>query len=386
MKIKFGLISSDSHAQLDQDTWTRRMSKEKWGDRIPHVIETKEDGYKHPVHRWMVNGKLRGGFVANCPAIMPGGVAKAYYPQRWEEVPKKAYDPLERLKALDHDRVDGEVLFPNTPVQNGTFFEGDAAFELDCVRAHNDALAEWRQASKRYIPIAIIPYLSPIEVTVAEVERAAKLGHRGINMLAQPSLTKEGLKPFTDPHWERLWAACQACDMPVHWHGSAGLAAKLALPKWKGYSKMQAHTVSTSRLCATPAQLIPSLLFSGILDRYPRLKWVCAETGLGWVNYVLESCDHEWERRHLWTEGMRTRPSEIFRRQVYVDFWFEEAGIELRHNIGIDNIMWESDYPHIASTYPYSWKFIKRTLKGVPEDESQKLLYGNALKLYRAAA
>ncbi len=385
MEIKFGLISCDSHAQLDRDAWTSRMSKAKWGDKIPQVVEVTDPAYDHPVDRWRVNGKVSGGFVANCPAIMPGGVAEAYYPQRWEEVPKKAYDPLERLKALDHDRVDGEVLFRNTPVQNGTFFEGDAAFELACVQAHNDALAEWRRLSDRYVPVAIIPYLNPIEATVAEVERAAKLGHRGIDMLAQPSLTKEGLKSFTDPHWDPLWKACEEFEMPVHWHGSAGLASKLALPRWKGFSKMQAHTVSTSRLCSTPAQLLPSLLFSGILDRHPRLKWVFAETGMGWANYVLESCDHEWERRHLWTEGMLTRPSEIFRRQVYVDFWFEEAGIELRHFIGIDNIMWESDYPHIASTYPDSWKFVERTLKGVPEDEAQKLLYGNAMRLYRLA-
>jgi predicted TIM-barrel fold metal-dependent hydrolase len=222
-------------------------------------------------------------------------------------------------------------------------------------------------------------------VIVAEVERAVKLGHRGVVMLAEPSLTKEGLPCLNDAFWEPLWACCQGLGISVHWHGSAGLASQLSLPKWKGFTEREFHTVSTARLCATPAQLIPNLIFSGILDRYPRLKWVCAETGLGWVNYVLEACDHEWERRRLWEEGIRTRPSDLFRRQIYVDFWYEMAGIELRHTVGVDKIMWESDYPHIASTYPKSWSFVGQTLAGVPEAERKKMLYENALKLYGLA-
>ena len=128
--------------------------------------------------------------------------------------------------------------------------------------------------------------------------------------------------------------------------------------------------------------MIPNLMLSGILDRYPRLKWACAETGMGWMAYVLEACDHEWERHHLWTEGILTRPSEAFRRQIYVDFWFERSGIELRHFIGIDNIMWESDYPHITSSYPRSKEIVARITAGVPEDEKKLFLYQNAMRLY----
>jgi len=385
MDVKYGLVSCDSHAQLDRDAWTSRMSNARWGDRIPQVIEVEEPGFDHPLERWMINGKIRGDWVCNCPAAMEGGVERGYYPLRWEEVPPIVYNPAERLKALDQDRVDGEVLFPNTPVQDFAFLQADAAFELACVQAHNDALAEWRAVSERYIPVAIIPYLSDIDIIVVEVERVVKLGHRGVVMLAEPSLTKEGLHSLNDPFWDPLWACCQDLGVPIHWHGSAGLASRLSLPKWKGFTRREFHTVSTSRLCATPAQLIPNLIFSGIPDRYPRLKWVCAETGLGWVNYVLEACDHEWKQRCLWNEGVRTQPSEIFRRQIYVDFWYEMAGIELRHNVGIEHIMWESDYPHIASTYPKSWRFVEQTLSGVPEPEQKKMLYENALKLYGLA-
>ena len=116
MEVKYGLISCDSHAQLDRDAWTSRMSKARWGDRIPQVVEVREEGFDFPVERWTINGKARGDSVCNCPAAMEGGVERGYYPRRWDEVPPKVYDPRERLKALDEDGVDGEVLFPNTPI------------------------------------------------------------------------------------------------------------------------------------------------------------------------------------------------------------------------------------------------------------------------------
>ena len=112
MEIKYGLISSDSHGQLGKDAYTSRMSGSKWGDRIPHVVEVREEKFAHAVERWVVHGEIQGGNVCNCPTAMAD---RKYYPQRWEEVPLEVYDPAHRLKALDRDRVDAEVLFPNGP-------------------------------------------------------------------------------------------------------------------------------------------------------------------------------------------------------------------------------------------------------------------------------
>jgi predicted TIM-barrel fold metal-dependent hydrolase len=313
-----------------------------------------------------------------------GDPLRKTFPQRWEEVPKFVYDPAERLKALDRDGVDGEVLFPNDPVQSATFFQGDAEFELACVQAYNDGLAEWRELSDRYVPLAIVPYLSGIEASVKEAERAVKKGHRGLVMLAEPSRTRPGLTHFNDPWWDPLWATCQDMEVPIHWHSGAGL--RVSIPRWTGFTPNQGQAMGPAGGFSTQAQFIPNLIFSGVLDRFPRLKWVCAETGIGWVNYVLEACDHEWERRHLWTQGIVTRPSELFKRQIYVDFWYERAGVELRHLVGIENIMWESDFPHSTSTFPESREFVERTLKGVPENERKQLLYGNAMRLYGLAA
>ena len=121
MKIQHGLISCDSHAQLHKDAWTSRMSKAKFGDRIPQLRETTDKEHMirptdKPVERWFVNNKVVGerGTV-NCPTVMNDPLRKTF-PQRWEDVPPVVYDPMERLKALDRDGIDGEVLFPNDPV------------------------------------------------------------------------------------------------------------------------------------------------------------------------------------------------------------------------------------------------------------------------------
>ena len=378
MEIKYGLISADSHAAFDRHTFTSRMSESKWGDRIPHVAGVESEGER--ADGWSVYGKPPRGQVCNCPAVM--GDPFPTWPKRWEEVPKIAYDPQERLKALDTDRVDAEVLFPNPP--GGSYYDyGDAEFELDVVRAYNDALADWTRTSDRYLPLVIIPYLQEPKMIAREIERAVKAGHRGVNVTGK---MPKGLPHLSDAHWSPVWDVCQELGVPIHFHGSAGINAGASIKKWSGYTTRQAHSASTSTSAVTPAQIIPHFIFSGVTERFPRLKFVFAEAGIGGLNYLLAACDHEWESRRLWTEGISTRPSEIVRRQMFVNFWFEAEGIKLRHDIGIDNIMWEADFPHVASYYPRSWEAVERVLEGISRDDRRKLLYENALRVYQIEA
>jgi predicted TIM-barrel fold metal-dependent hydrolase len=374
MELKFGLISADSHAAFDRDTFTSRMSAAKWGDRMPHVASSEREG--EGVDGWAVYDKV-GDTVCNCPAVM--GDPFPHWPKRWEEVPKMAYDPVERLKALDIDGVDAEVLFPNPP--GGAFHSfGDPEFELDTIRAYNDALSDWVAVSDRYLPLVAVPYLSGPEVMAREVEHAVEGGHKGVNITGR---MPKGLPHLADPHWFPVWDTCQALGVPILFHGSSGISAGASAKRWQGYSPRQAHSASTSTSAVTPAQIIPQLIFAGVTERFPNLKVVFAEAGIGGLNYVLAACDHEWESRHLWTEGLETRPSEAVRRQMFVNFWFEAEGIKLRQDIGIDNIMWEADFPHVASYYPKSWDAVERVLEGVSEDDRRKLLYLNAINVYQ---
>jgi uncharacterized protein len=374
MEIKFGLISADSHAAFHRDDFTSRMSASKWGDRIPHVASREEDGQR--VDGWSIYGNAPRGDVCNCPAVM--GDPFPTWPKVWEEVPALAFDPIERLKALDIDGVDAEVLFPNPP--GGSYYEyDDPEFELACVKTYNDILGEWRRASDRYLPLAIMPYLNEPEVIAREIERAVGNGHRGVNVAGR---MPHGLPHLASPHWHPVWDVCQELNVPIHFHGSANLDTAKSAKTWSGYSVRQQHSAFTSTSSVTPAQIIPHFIFSGLTERFPRLKIVFAEAGIGGLNYVIAACDHEWQTRRLWTEGLATRPSDAVRRQMYVNFWFEAEGIKLREEIGVDNLMWESDYPHVASYYPRSWHEIERVLEGVSATDRQKLLYQNALKVY----
>ena len=133
---------------------------------------------------------------------------------------------------------------------------------------------------------------------------------------------------------------------------------------------------------ASNIQVMSTVLYSGIFERFPKLKFVSSESGLGWAPYLLETADHQWESQRLSKHGMRTKPSDLFRRQCYVNFWYEETGIALRHSIGVDNIMWESDFPHPTGSYPNSREYIKRSLENVPEDEKRKILVDNAIRVF----
>ena len=379
MEIHHGLISADSHVVTERNAFLDRMSKSRFGERIPQIAEVESKDTK--VERWVVNGRpLKTRGVCNCPAVM-GDPNRNLYPQRWEEVPAKAYVASERLAALDADGIDAEVLFPNDPSSFHQY--NDPEFELACVQAYNDSLGELMRASERFISLAMVPLLCGMETIVTEVKRAASTGHRGIVMFALPSLMVDALPHISERYWYPLWEVCQELQMPIHFHASAGLARKLTFPEWDGYTPYQQHAAFTVPTSAWPAQIVPNLIFSKIAYQFPGSKWVFAETGIGSVSCVQTACDHEWERRKLWRHGLDRRPSELIRQQVYVNFWYEQAGIELRNAVGVDNIMWESDYPHIASTYPDSWKFVERSLRGVPEEEREKMLHRNAQALYR---
>lgn len=378
MEIKHKLISADSHCGFDRNDFVERMSKAKWGDRIPQIVEVEAKGEK--IDRWAVYGEPRHGDVGNCPVLMNGPFPT--YPKRHAEIPAAYHDPKARLEALDADGVDAEVLFPNPP--GGTFYEpGDVEYELEVVRVYNDILSEWKRVSDRYVPLAAVPYLSSPEVIKKEFERAAANGHRGVNLHGQ---MPKGLPHITDPVWNPVWEVCQELQLPLHFHGSAGLSAGASVRKWDGYSVRQAHSAQTATSAVTPAQIVPQFIFSGITEKFPGLILVFPEAGVGSLNYVIAACDHEWESRHLWTEGIITRPSEVVRRQMYVNFWFEAEGIKLRDDIGVDNIMWESDFPHVASYYPHSWREVNRVLEGVPEADRRKMQYENAVRLYRIDA
>ncbi len=375
MELKHGFISCDDHVQEKPDTWTKRMSKEKFGDRIPH-IEKQADG----TERWVVDGKpvehMDG--VAIAAGAMPD---RARDPQRWEEVPKVAYDAHARLTAMDGDGVDYSALYPSVAGRAGETFGKlkDPELELACVQAYNDFLAEeWGAVSPRFIPQCIIP-LAPIDVAANEIRRAAKKGHRGVVMPALPMMLRE-VPHINEPAYDPIWQACVECDIPVCFH--AGVTKQIQFPPYSGFSPGVAAAMEALTRPVSTVLVVANFLYARILERFPKLKVVFAETTLNWCAYELELADHQFERQRLHAEGYDTIPSELFKRQCHMVGWYDSLGLKTREHTGLAPLLWSTNFPQSTSTWPESHKAIDRCFEGIPEKERRQVLVDNAAKLY----
>ena len=386
--MDFKIIDVDAHVQEPADCWTNRMSEKKWGKRIPQLEEVSREergttpiGYfldpkPERVHRWTLDGQPHSPYPSTCHAVMPD---RETLPSRWEDVPKSVYDARARLEAMDADGVDAEVFYPNVGL-TFPFFGKAPDFESDCVRAYNDMqVEEWLDVSERFIPLTMLPF-SDIEGTVDELRYTASRGHKGFLMLSAPH--QKGLPHLIDSYWDPLWATAEEMQMPFHFHGGSGAIRMWIDPK-PGLSPRFSRAFAGTIGFNLQAQFISYVLFSGILHRFPGLQFVVAESGVGWVPYVLEMCDHEWERCRLSEHGHPTRPSELFRKHGHVDFWYEQKGLAYHHVIGADRIMWESDFPHPTSIWPNSSRYIEGSLGDVSPEDREMILAGNAKRVYR---
>jgi len=374
MELKYGFISADDHVQEHPEVWTWRMSKAKWGDRTPHV-ERQADG----TERWVVDGKkvdLPG--VALASAAMPD---RAREPQRWEDVPKVAFMPEERLTAMNVDGVDYSVLYPVVAGRAGDTFGRleDPELELACVQAYNDWLIEeWAAVSPRFIPQCIVP-LAPVEAAVSEIKRAVGLGHRGVVMPSVPMMLRK-VPHINEPVYDPIWATCQELAVPICFH--SGATRDIQFPPYAGFSPELAAAMEAITRPVSSVLVMANFLFSRILDRFPQLKVVFAETSLAWAAYELELADHQFERQRLNTEGYKMLPSELFKRQCHMVGWFDATGLKTRHHIGLNSLLWSTNFPQATSTWPESQRAIASCFDGMPEKETRQVLVDNAARLY----
>lgn len=368
------LISADDHIQELPDLWTSRLSGARWGDRIPH-IERQPDGSE----RWVVDGRvlpLRG--VAMAGATMPD---RAYEPQRWAEVPKAAYLPSARLEAMDADGVECSVLYPIVAGVGGETFGriSDPALELACVQAYNDWLIEeWASASARFIPQCVVP-LFPASAAVAEIERAVTMGHKGVIYPAVPMELRE-VPHVNEPDYDPIWSACEELGVPLCIH--AGSSVEVQYKPFAGITPQLAAAFAAVTAPASQMAVMVHILISRILMRHRRLKVVFAESSLGWGANQLEFVNQQFHEDGLNNEGYDLTPPELFRRQCYLTGWYGRAGIRTRHIIGVDNIMWSTNFPLATSTWPTTREEIEGVFEGVPADEREKILWRNAAELY----
>jgi predicted TIM-barrel fold metal-dependent hydrolase len=382
------IVSVDDHLIEHPRVWLDRLP-EKYREVAPRIKEV--DGN----HVWHYDGEVFPTVGLNAVAGKPReewGID----PMRYEDMIPGCYDPSERVKDMDLDGIQAALCFPSFPgFAGGTFWRAkDRELAELCVRAWNDFyFEEWCSvAPDRFIPLAIVPFWD-VDAAAKETERMAAKGVRTISFPDTP--VPGGLPSFHTRHWDPLWQVCSDAEIPVSLHfGGGGF-----VPGYSFSSRTQGtHVLDPAKLTTPDAPfavaiaLFPSnlmwttvdLLFSGALQRFPKLQFSLAEGGIGWVPYTLERCDYTWNRhRYYQNIDFDARPSELFREHFWGCFIDDEHGLENRHLIGVDRIMLEIDYPHSDSNWPNSRKRANEVLANVPDDEAEMIVEGNARRLLR---
>lgn len=286
------------------------------------------------------------------------------------------WDSARRVKELEADGVVAEVVFPNNGVPFGGFGES-AAHELRGVgnRAYNRWLVDFcAEAPGRRAGLAMLA-VHDVGEAAAEVEEAARRGLRGVIL---PTVPGPGLPPYYDRCYEPLWSAVEATGLPMHIHGGSGT------PDYGDYGmvSMLIYATETVYFAHRPLWF---LIWGGVLERHPELKLVFTESKADWVPGTLEYLDGIYSRRffsHI-RSVVKHKPSEYWARQCYVaaSFMTHDEAL-LRHRIGLDRLMWGSDYPHLEGTWPKSVRSLRRTFAGVPAEETRRILADNPAALY----
>ena len=370
------LISADSHVVEPPDLFVARIDA-RYRDRAPRVVS---DG---GVDRWFVDGDIVVGSIG-----APTQAGRRFEDKEslslefsYEEATRAAYDPHLRMSALERDGVVGEVVFPTIAVR---LYE--TAIDTDllsaCCRAINDWMAQdFAGAYPETIKGTALLNVDDVDEAVAELERGVKMGLVAGCIPAYPG---EG-RTYDLPRCERLWAAAQALGVPLCTHSGSyrpgpGVLAMFSIDvSQRGIASFQ---VSEDYW---PRRAVADMMFAGVFERFPGLQIGVIEFELSWAPYFIQQMDRRYED-HRYVKDIRFKegwlPSDFFHRNVFVAFQEDIAGIANRHIVGIDNIVWGSDFPHTESTWPHSREMLAKLLHGVAQEEVDKLAFGNAARIF----
>ncbi|MBJ17927.1 MAG: amidohydrolase [bacterium] len=378
--IQDWVIDTDTHIAEPGDLWTSRLPA-KYKDVAPRIVRDPET----QIETWQIGdgvGLLPVGHasVAGWPEPFPAA------PRNMDEISKEAYDAEARLAYMDKVGIWSMALYPNVGGFGSQAFLGlkDPELMLACVRAYNDFVLDWISPNPaRFIPIMATPFWD-VEASVKEIDRCAKLGHKGILFSGAPQ--SHGQPVLANPHWNPLWQAAVDRNLPVSFHIGAGTFDDGFTPeRMEMTSSGCVNGVVAISLFLDNGKQLTDLLFSGVLPRFPELKVLSVESGVGFLPFLLEACDYTFDYGKVRRDRpeFKLKPSEYFARQVYGCYIFEETSLkDAVGSIGADNILFETDYPHPVCLYGNVREKIDAGLGGVSAEDRQKVLFGNAAKLY----
>jgi predicted TIM-barrel fold metal-dependent hydrolase len=383
------VIDVDTHWSEPLDLWTSRATP-KYRDRVPQMKQT--DGK----FVWTIDGHISMGLGSASSVIhATGRKAEGIEFSQWlvSDVHPGCSQAKPRLAVMDEAGIFAQILYPNVLgfAGQGKMMAGgevarlvDEDLRLVSTRIYNDAGAEMQaESSGRLMPMALLPWWD-IKLAVKEAERCQAMGMRGVNINSDPHLN--GMKDLSDECWTPLWEFCSDKGLPVNFH----IGASDASVSWFGdapypsMSPAEKLAVGSTMMFISNARVLSNLIISGLLERYPALKFVSVESGIGWIPFILEALEYQLHESGAIGHGkLSMTPLEYFRRQIFACFWFEKRDfVADARRLGIDNVMFETDFPHPTCLHPEPLATVEAALQGLNEEERRKVLSLNAARCY----
>jgi predicted TIM-barrel fold metal-dependent hydrolase len=363
-QLGYPRVSGDSHLEVD---W------KYWNERVPKQFRAVFDTRPCPLSlgRWKEADKVTGPGYLEASGTGP---------------------PQQRVEEQDQDGLAAEVMFPavHGPRTWRAMTEDDDEAYLSIVRAYNTWLAEdyCSVARNRLIGIGVLPWTG-VDDCIVEMERCAKLGLRTVVLGTFPS--GRGYPTAED---DRFWQAALGLRMPITIHVNLDRTGPRDGPlfEYPVVSNASRHRiveeVTNRKFCLMGAVNAAQLVFSGVFDRLPDLHIDFAENQIGWIPHFYEQADERYERHRKLAERdqglppLQRLPSEYMREHCYWGFQANRIGVEMRHHLSVDRVIWASDFPHQESNWPDSMQTVEKNFTGVPEDETYKMVCGNVVEFF----
>ena len=380
------IVDADCHILEPPDIW-KNWLPEQYQDKAPKLVKDSQGG-----DAWLtgVGGDPDPIGLTATPG-MPFDEFR-WFGVTYDEARTGCYNGAARLDDMNIDGVWAEVLFPPQRTMSHFLGDDDDDFVLAGVEAYNNFLFDefCSPDPSRLIGLAQIPSLG-IDVAVDGVRKAAARGAKGVLISNWPS-GNGTLSRDDDP----FWAAAVDEGLPVSIHiniisrkqraagRKAAAKAGNALYDMSSEATRAKAIGGMSHVFSMAAGNITSMLFTGVFDRFPELQVCWIETGVGWLPHFIDCLDDRYWRNRSWGDlPIKQPPSYYWYQNNAATFISDRSGIALRHQVGVDNMMWSSDYPHHGNDWPYSRKVIEETMNAIPADEKAKITGANARRIWK---
>jgi predicted TIM-barrel fold metal-dependent hydrolase len=348
------LISADSHVSVDHKDVKAKL---------PAALHAGYDDAVTSLTRTMTGGAGKAN-----QAMM-----REYDHPAWGRAGKA--DPYERLRDMDTDGVDAEVLYCEVSAYRFLYRIKDGWQEA--TRAFNDALLDFGAVDPKRLVVSCQIPIHDIDAAVAEVRRVARLGGKSLQLPVYPN--ELGLPEYFDDRYDPLWATIQELDLPICCH----IGLNTNLDDLARRDPTPQRGVMVPMVGLSTAEAFGMWMLSGVLERFAELKLVFVEPGVGWVPWYLYIVDDMATRQKYDFPAINELPSFYFHRNIHLTYIDEPDAVQLlRHRVGVRNIMWSSDYPHPVSSWPRSRDLVAAQFVDVPDDERVLILSGNATRVW----